>query len=211
MSNHVKEIEELTQRLAKHEPVAGESEAVVQRVIDSPDPAALPALKRALKVAVEYQQWAEGVSKRTDSNFKKNAPGGWFVDAMPHYGKRIVESLQTAIEKCTPQGQPVVHEPKNEDHMQLRKGRLVFLMLAAIAVWLGGSFVIYRVWLSDYTYSMERVNATGVAEPIYQPGEREARATAGNATLVLTSAVVVALAVTVGIGVRPGSWLREGA
>ena len=110
MSSHMSEIEDLPQRLAKHEPVAGESDAVVQRFIDSPDPAALPALRRALRVAVEYRQWAEALSERTDSDFKKKAPGGWIVDAMPHYGRRIVSSLQSAIEKCTPQGQPVVYE-----------------------------------------------------------------------------------------------------
>ena len=94
--------------------------------------------------------------------------------------------------------------------MKLRSGRIVLLMVAAIVVWLAGSFLIYQVLLSNYTYSVERVTVTGVKR-IYQPGEREAEAGFGIATLVLTCAVVAALAVTIGIGVRPGRWLRGGA
>jgi hypothetical protein len=108
--SEIREIEQLTQRLVEHKPVADEAIKVIQAVIDSPDPAALPALRRALGVAVQYRQWAEAYAASVDSDYKKNTPGAFFIDAMPVYGGRIVSSLRSAIEVCSPEGQPVVYE-----------------------------------------------------------------------------------------------------
>ena len=80
--------------------------------------------------------------------------------------------------------------------MKLRKGRIALLVLAALAVWLVGVVVVNWALLSRYTYSMERVSAAGI-EQVYQPGEREARATASLAMLVLTCGMVAALAAAV--------------
>jgi NAD-dependent SIR2 family protein deacetylase len=98
--------------------------------------------------------------------------------------------------------------------VKLRKARIMLLAIAAIGGWMAGYFIIYQALLSKYTYSIERVSTDRsgrvVTEQVLQFGEREARATAGNATLVLTCAVVAALAVTIGLGIRRGRWLRGG-
>ena len=94
--------------------------------------------------------------------------------------------------------------------MNLRKGRIALLILATLVVWLVSIVIIQWALLSNYTYSMERVNpATGASEPIYQPGEQEARTTAARAELVLMFGLIAALAVVVVKGSRPGHWLRN--
>jgi len=84
--------------------------------------------------------------------------------------------------------------------VKLRKARIMLLAIAAIGAWLAGYFIIYQVLLSKFTYSAERVSTdlSGrvVTEHVFQFGEREARATFGNAMLVLT-AIVVALLLTI--------------
>jgi hypothetical protein len=109
-SESIHELVNLRKRLANNEPVAGEALAVIRKFIDSPDPAALHDLEETLQVALKYQKWAVNLAKSTDPGYKKNTPGAWIIDGLPHYAEKIISGLKSAIEKCTPAGQPVVYE-----------------------------------------------------------------------------------------------------
>jgi hypothetical protein len=103
----LEEIEGLTTRMTAHEPVMGESEDAVERVAEARDPSALPQLRRALVAAIEYEQWAQAYADGISEDYKKHAPGGWMINALPQYGAKYAELLHSAIDQCTPEGEPV--------------------------------------------------------------------------------------------------------
>jgi hypothetical protein len=106
----LQEIENLTRRLAAHEPVGQESEEAIGRVTEASDPSTLPVLRGALAAALEYQQWAQAYADSVPPDVKKHTPGGWMIDTLPHHGANYAKLLRLAIEKSTPEGEPVRYE-----------------------------------------------------------------------------------------------------
>ena len=90
----------------------------------------------------------------------------------------------------------------------VRSGRIVMLVLAAIAVLVVGVVLVDVALMSEYTFNTSVIDPdTGIREKIYMPGEREAEATATLATGVLIYGIVAAFAVAIDLGTRPGRWL----
>jgi hypothetical protein len=103
----LKEITDLALRMASHEPVGQESEEAIERVAQAREPSALPDLRRALAAALEYQEWAQEYADSIPADVKKSMPGGWMIDSLPVHGANYAELLRSAIEECTPEGDPV--------------------------------------------------------------------------------------------------------
>jgi hypothetical protein len=78
-------------------PPDSSGQAVIDRVAEGRDPAALPVLRRALKAAAEYRQFWE-------SRDYKTQPGLWVTVAL---AISMESKLTHAIERCTPEGETV--------------------------------------------------------------------------------------------------------
>jgi hypothetical protein len=110
-ADDIQQINELTKTLAGRKPVMGEYEEVIERVTDAGDPSALPALRKALNAAVEYQRWSASFSDPAMSEQNRRTPGAWMLQGIPHYAERYVSSLRAAIAACTSAGVPIVDVP----------------------------------------------------------------------------------------------------
>ena len=108
MTGDIQKIKGFTRALVKHEvPPDDEEQKVIERVGDTHNTSALPVLRRALSAAIEYQFWSETLSKSVDPNMLGSA-SIWIAGAL---ASRMIPRLRFAIEKCTPEDQPVVYEP----------------------------------------------------------------------------------------------------
>jgi hypothetical protein len=90
-------------RLAKHfePPPDSNEQAVIDRVAEAADPAALPVLRRALQAAIEYRRFWQA----NDALRKRRGMAVIVLAAGPMEAK-----LKAAIERCTPAGEPVSYE-----------------------------------------------------------------------------------------------------
>ena len=109
--NDIKKIESFVRILDQHDvPPDDTEQEVIEKVGNRRDPAALPPLRRALSSAVEYQRWAEALRESVNPS----APGSAMPSIMGEMARRMESRLRTAIEKCTPEGEPVVYESKKK-------------------------------------------------------------------------------------------------
>ena len=107
----LEELQKLTERFVLEQGAMGEFYEVIDRISESRDPSALPALRLALSAALVYQPRAQALADTTPSEYKKGAAGGWMIDAVAHDAKEYVTKLRAAVEACTPNGEEIVYEP----------------------------------------------------------------------------------------------------
>ena len=76
-------------------------QAVIERIGNTRDRSALPTLRKALNACIEYNRWAD--------TLPKDKPGLWIYKAL---SSKMESRLRLAIEKCTPDGEPLTYEKK---------------------------------------------------------------------------------------------------
>lgn len=107
MDSALQKVEEFAQALEKHKvPPDDEDQKVIEQVGDSRDASALFVLRRALNAAIEYQVRSKDMAKSEGPN----SPLTMSILITGDLARRMESRLRSAIEKCTPEGQPVIYE-----------------------------------------------------------------------------------------------------